>query len=134
MHCVVSFLLSYILRDVSFTEVVSVCRVALREPIHLYTCVSKEGVNGETPRPETPSLLSYTLSIHQFHRGRQHLPGFVARTDAPVYMREQFVTKFNGDGVEHSHTEKRRVEGQSSEDTKKVSFMSQQSKTSLSSP
>ena len=44
---------------------------------------------------------------------------------------EQSVTKFNGDGGEHSHTEKRRVEGESSEDTKKVSFMSQQCKTSL---
>ena len=44
---------------------------------------------------------------------------------------EQTVTKFNGDGGEHSHTEKRRVEGESSEDTKKVSFMSQQCKTSL---
>ena len=61
MHCVVPFLLSCILRDVSFTEVGSVCRVALREPMHLYTCVSKEGGNGEAPSPETPSLLSYTL-------------------------------------------------------------------------
>jgi hypothetical protein len=29
----VSFLLAYILRDVSFAEVGSVCRVALREPV-----------------------------------------------------------------------------------------------------
>jgi hypothetical protein len=43
----VSFLLSHILRDVSFVEVGSVCRVALREPIHLCTCVSEEGVDGE---------------------------------------------------------------------------------------
>ena len=44
---------------------------------------------------------------------------------------EQSITVFNGDGGEHSHSEKRRVEGQSSEDTKKVSFMSQECKTSL---
>ena len=61
MHWVVSFLLSYILRDVSFTEAGSVCRVTLREPIHMYTCVSEEGGDGEAPCPETPSLLSYTL-------------------------------------------------------------------------
>jgi hypothetical protein len=35
-------LLSYILRYVSFAEVDSVCRVALREPMHLCTCVSEE--------------------------------------------------------------------------------------------
>ena len=35
-------LLSYTLRDVSFTEVGSVCRVVLREPMHLCTCVSEE--------------------------------------------------------------------------------------------
>ena len=39
---------------------------------------------------------------------------------------EHSITNFNGDGGEHSHPEKRRVEGQNSEDTKKVSFMSQQ--------
>ena len=81
MHWVVSFLLSWILRDVSFAEVGSVCRVALREPMHLYTCVSEEGGDGvalrdpihlctfmrveeddgEAPCPETTSLLSYTL-------------------------------------------------------------------------
>ena len=33
-----------ILRDVSFTEVDNVCRVAIREPIHLCTCVREEGV------------------------------------------------------------------------------------------
>ncbi len=33
---VVPFLLSYILRDVSFAEVSSVCRVALREPMLLF--------------------------------------------------------------------------------------------------
>ena len=58
MHWVVSFLLSYILRDVSFTEVVNVCRIALREPMYLCTCVNEEGGDGEAPFPETPSLLS----------------------------------------------------------------------------
>ena len=66
MHWVVSFLLSYILRDVSFTEVDNICRVALREPMHLYTYVIKEGGNGEDPNPETPSLLSYTLRCVSF--------------------------------------------------------------------
>ncbi len=116
MHLVVPFLLSWILRDVSFAEVGSVCRVALQEPMHLCTCVSEEGCDGEAPCPETPSLLSYTLryisftevgsvgrvalrepmhlctytlKIRQFRRGAQRLPGCVARTDAPVYMRER---------------------------------------------
>ena len=40
----------------------------------------------------------------------------------------QCITNFNGDGGEHSPTEKCRVEGQSGEDTKKVSFMSTKSK------
>ncbi len=56
-----SFLLSYILRDVSFTEVDRVCRVAFREPIHLCTCVREVGGDGEVTCSETPSLLSYTL-------------------------------------------------------------------------
>ena len=60
MYWVVPILLSCILRYVSFTEVGSVCRVALREPMHLYTSVSEEGGDGEAPSPETPSLLSYT--------------------------------------------------------------------------
>ena len=66
MHLVVPFLLSCILRDVSFAEVGSVCRVALREPMHLYTCVNEEGDDGEAPCPETPSLLSYTLRYVSF--------------------------------------------------------------------
>ncbi len=41
-------LLSYTLRYVSFTEVVGVYRVPLREPIHLCTYVSEEGDDGET--------------------------------------------------------------------------------------
>ena len=55
MHWVVSLLLSYIIRDVSLTEVDNVCRVALREPMNLYTYVIEEGVDGETPFPETSS-------------------------------------------------------------------------------
>jgi hypothetical protein len=68
MYWVVTFLLSYILSlgDVSFAEVGSVCRVAFREPIHLYTCVSEEGDDGEAPSPETPSLLPYTLRYISF--------------------------------------------------------------------
>ncbi len=38
-----SSLLSYTLRYVSFTVVVSVCRVALREPMDLCTFVNEEG-------------------------------------------------------------------------------------------
>jgi len=56
IHWVVSFLLSYILRDVSFAEVGRVCRVALREPMHLCTCVSEEGNDGKAACSETPSL------------------------------------------------------------------------------
>jgi hypothetical protein len=47
---VVALLLSCILRDVSFVEVGSVCRVALRQPMHLCTCVSEEGGDGDTIR------------------------------------------------------------------------------------
>jgi hypothetical protein len=53
-------LLSYTRRYFSFTEVGRLCRVALREPIHLCTCVSEEGGDGEVAHSETPSLLSYT--------------------------------------------------------------------------
>ena len=41
------FLLSYILRYVSFAEVGRICRAVLREPMHLCTCVSEEGGDGE---------------------------------------------------------------------------------------
>ena len=61
-----SFLLAYTLREVSFAEVGSVCRVALREPIHLCTCVIEEGGDGEAACSETPSLLSYTLRYVSF--------------------------------------------------------------------
>ena len=61
-------LLSYTLRDVSFAEVGSIYRVPWRELIHLCTCVSEEGTDGEVPyseifffESETQSLLSYTL-------------------------------------------------------------------------
>ncbi len=40
-------LLSHTLRDVSFAEVVSICRVSFRGPMHLCTCVSEEGGDGE---------------------------------------------------------------------------------------
>ena len=53
MDWVVSFLLSYTLRDVSFGEVVSVSRVVFRELMDLHTCVSEEGGDGEVPFPET---------------------------------------------------------------------------------
>jgi hypothetical protein len=65
-HWVVPFLLSYILRDVSFAEVGRVSRVVLWEPIHLCTCVIEEGDDGEAARSETPSLLSYTLRYVSF--------------------------------------------------------------------
>jgi len=61
IHWVTSFLLSYILRYVSCAEVDRVCRVALWNPMHLCTCVSEEGGDGEAVWSETPSLLSYTI-------------------------------------------------------------------------
>jgi hypothetical protein len=66
MYWVEQFLLSYILRYFSFTEVDSVCRFALREPMHLCTCVNEEGDDGEVAHSETPSLLSYTLRYVSF--------------------------------------------------------------------
>ena len=36
-------------------------RVALREPMHLCTCVSEEGGDGESAGSEVVSLMSYTL-------------------------------------------------------------------------
>jgi hypothetical protein len=52
-------LLSYTLRYVSFEEVGSVCRVALREPMHLCsTCVSEEGGDGE-------DILDFGSSFHK---------------------------------------------------------------------
>ncbi len=88
------FLLSYTLTYVSFTDEDRTCRVALREPMYLCTCVSEEGGDGEeegdggttssetpslvctfvseegddggTTCSETPSLLSYTLRYVSF--------------------------------------------------------------------
>jgi hypothetical protein len=54
-------LLSYTLRYVSLAELNPLCRVGLREPIHLCTCVSEEGGDREDAGSETPSLISYTL-------------------------------------------------------------------------
>ena len=82
IHWVVSFLLSYILRDVSFEEVDIIYRVAFREPIHLCTFVKEEGDDGESVCSETPSLLSYTLRYVSFTE-------VDPRTDAPVYMHER---------------------------------------------
>jgi hypothetical protein len=47
IHWVTPFLLSYIHRYISFTEVGRICRTVLREPMHLCTCVSEEGDDGE---------------------------------------------------------------------------------------
>ena len=55
MHWVVSFLLSSILRDVSFTEVDSGSVPRTDTPVYMG---SEEGGDGETPFPETSSLLS----------------------------------------------------------------------------
>ena len=49
-------LISYTLRYVSLSELGTVCRVGLREPMHLCVYVDK-GEDAE----EAPSLLSYTL-------------------------------------------------------------------------
>jgi hypothetical protein len=40
-------LFSYTLRYVSLAELVTLCRVGLRDPMHLCTCVSEEGGDGE---------------------------------------------------------------------------------------
>ncbi len=54
-------LLSYTLRYVSLSELVTLCRVGLRDPMHLCACVSEEGGDGQGAGSEPPSLLSYTL-------------------------------------------------------------------------
>ncbi len=66
IHWVTPLLLSYTLRYVSFAEVDRVYRVVFREPIHLCTCVSEEGGDGEAARSETPSLLPCTLRYVSF--------------------------------------------------------------------
>jgi hypothetical protein len=50
----------------SFTELGRVCRVALREPMHLCTYLSEEGGDREAARSETPTLLTYTLRCVSF--------------------------------------------------------------------
>ena len=54
-------LLSYILRYISLTELGTLCRVGLRDPMNLCTYVKEEGGDGEDTVSEKPSLLSYTL-------------------------------------------------------------------------
>ena len=61
IHWVTPFLLSYIHRYISFAEVGRICRAVLREPMHLCTCVSEKGGDGEDVCSETPSLMSYIL-------------------------------------------------------------------------
>jgi hypothetical protein len=62
-------LMVYTLRYVSFTEVDSVYRVALRKPMYLCTCMREEGVDGKDAHSETPSLLVYTLRYVNFATG-----------------------------------------------------------------
>ena len=54
-------LTSYTLRYVSLAELGTLCRVVLREPMHLCACVSEEGRDGEGVDLEAPSLSSYIL-------------------------------------------------------------------------
>ena len=51
---------SYTLRYVSLAELGTVCRVGLREPMHLCSCVNKEGGDGQDADSEATPLLSYT--------------------------------------------------------------------------
>ena len=50
-------------RDVSFVEVDSVCRVALREPIHLCTCMNEEG--GDVLRARKQQLARYGVGEYE---------------------------------------------------------------------
>jgi hypothetical protein len=56
-----SSLISYTLRYVSLVELGTLCRVGLREPMHLCAFVSEEGGDGEDTGSGEPSLLLYTL-------------------------------------------------------------------------
>ena len=47
-------LLSYTLRYVSLAELGTLCRVGLRDPMNLCTCVSEEGGDGEGADSEAP--------------------------------------------------------------------------------
>ncbi len=49
---------------------------------------SEESNSSHTRTQNTISTVIHTW-IRQFHRGRQSLSGCVARTDAPVYIRER---------------------------------------------
>jgi hypothetical protein len=63
--------------------------VGFREPMHLCTCVSKEGGDGQTEGTEVSlSLSCHTHLDTSVSRSFQRLSGRVTRTDTPVYMRE----------------------------------------------
>jgi hypothetical protein len=61
-------LLSYILRFVGFTEVGRVCRVALREPMHLCRSVSEERERGGRRRGSCV-LRNANSAVHLHERG-----------------------------------------------------------------
>ena len=65
-HWVTPFLLSYIHRYISFAEVGRICRAVLREPMHLCTCVSEKGGDGEAACSETPSPVIHTYTRYDF--------------------------------------------------------------------
>jgi hypothetical protein len=46
---------------VSLAELGTLCRVGLRDPMHLCTCVSEEGGDGEDAGSEAPSWGSATM-------------------------------------------------------------------------
>jgi hypothetical protein len=86
----VSFLLSHILRDVSFSEVGRVCRVTLREPMNLCTWVNEDSDDGETERSETPSFLCTDVS-------EEGGDGEAARSETPSLLCT-CVSEEGGDG------------------------------------
>jgi hypothetical protein len=55
----------------------------------LCASVSEEGGGGKGAGSETPSLLSYILRYVSLEELGTPVPGWVARPDAPVYMRER---------------------------------------------
>ena len=55
-------LMSYTLRYVSLTELGTLCRVGLRDPMHLCACVSEEGGDGEGVDLEAPSLPLFIMN------------------------------------------------------------------------
>jgi hypothetical protein len=56
-----SSLISYTLKYDSLTELGTLCRVGLREPMYLCVFVCEEGGDGEGTDSGVSSLLSYTL-------------------------------------------------------------------------